>query len=393
MAVTGKMTVDLYANSDPFVQGMKAAADAAKKSGSGIASSIEKINAKQLNNAASGFIKNFVGPVAATELGLKVAANLISGFSKGIYKDVGDVAEAFAGSFAKSIASVPVAGAAYEVGTAIGNWAFGIDEANKSLEESKKQLADLGKFYKSMTDRQNLSGSVTGGLVKQASQLGMSPEEIARADAFAKLQTTGSVEGTNREDFIKTQMELYDQATAKIKIFNENQAIDKKNKDDLIAAQSALSQLEMKAHQINMSARDIELERLAIMDGMDMTMLSQAMAAWDQVDAARQAKDLAAENLKFRQDANKEALDGENDLAEARKAYAETEAALNAQAAGTSNVEGLSTAIGSIKVTGSTDFSIEKQMDIAKQQLNATELHTDILQEIADSLNAMGGTT
>ena len=393
MAVTGKMTVDLYANPDPFVQGMKAAENAAKKSGSGIAGSIEKINAKQLNNAASGFIKNFIGPVGATELGLKVAADLISGFSKGIYKDVGDVAEAFAGSFAKSIASVPVAGAAYEVGTAIGNWAFGIDEANKSLEESKKQLADLGKFYKSMTDRQNLSGSVTGGLVKQASQLGMSPEEIARADAFAKLQTTGSVEGTKREDFIKTQMELYDQATAKIKIFNENQAIDKKNKDDLIAAQSALSQLEMKAHQINMSARDIELERLAIMDGMDMTMLSQAMAAWDQVDAARQAKDLAAENLKFRQDANKEALDGENDLARARQAYAETEAELNAQAAGTSNVEGLSTAIGSIKVAGSTDFSIEKQMDIAKQQLNATELHTDILQEIADSLNAMGATT
>ena len=393
MAVTGKMTVDLYANPDPFVQGMKAAENAAKKSGSGIAGSIEKINAKQLHHAASGFIKNFLGPVGATELGLKVAADLISGFSKGIYKDVGDVAEAFAGSFAKAIASVPVAGAAYEVGTAIGNWAFGVDEANKSLEESKKKLADVGKFYKSMTDRQNLGESVTGGLVKQASQLGMSPEEIARADALAKLQTTGSVEGTNREDFIKTQMELYDQATAKIKIFNENQAIDKKNKDDLIAAQSALSQLEMEAHQINMSARDIELERLAIMDGMNMTMLSQAMAAWDQVDAARQAKDLAAENLKFREDANKEALDGQKDLAKAQQAYAETEAALNAQAAGTSNVEGLSTAIGSIKVAGSTDFSIEKQMDIAKQQLGAAEINNDILQKIADSLNAMGGTT
>lgn len=393
MAVTGKMTVDLYANPDPFVQGMKAAENAAKKSGSGIAGSIEKINAKQLNNAASGFIKNFVGPVGATALGLKVAADLISGFSKGIYKDVGDVAEAFGSSFAKAIASVPVAGAAFEVGTAIGNWAFGIDEANKSLEESKKKLEEVGKFYKSMTDRKNLSESVTGGLVKQASQLGMSPEAIARADALAKLQTTGSVEGTTKEDFIKTQMDLYDQATAKIKIFNENQAIDKKNKDDLIAAQSALSQLEMEAHQINMSARDIELERLAIMDGMDMTMLSQAMAAWDQVDAERQAKDLAAENLKFRQDANKEALDGANDLARAQQAYAETEAALNEQAAGTSNVQGLSTAIGSIKVAGSTDFSIEKQMDIAKQQLNATELHTDILQEIADSLSAMGGTT
>ncbi len=231
-----------------------------------------------------------------------------------------------------------------------------------------------------MTDRKNLGDSVTGGLVKQAEQLGMSPEQKARADALTKLETTGSVEGTTKEDFIKTQMDLYDQATAKIKIFNDNQAIDKKNKDDLITAQTALSQLEKDAHQIGMSARDIELERLANMDGMTMAMITRAMAAWDEVDAAKISNDLAEKNLKFREDANKEALDAENDLAKARQAYAETEAALNAQAAGTSNVEGLSTAIGSIKVAGSTDFSIEKQMDIAKQQLNATELHTDILQ-------------
>jgi hypothetical protein len=393
MANVGSFVVNTYMNNDNFLAGVKSATAGAKKMETGIGDSINRINEKQLKGVASGFVKNFLGPVSAINMGGKVAADLISGFSNGIYKDVGDVAEAFGKTFSQAISSVPIAGAFFEVGTAIGNWAFGIDEANKSLEESKKQLADVGKFYKSMTDRQNLEESVTGGLVKQASQLGMSPEEIARADALAKLQTTGSVEGTNREDFIKTQMDLYDQATAQIKIFNENQAIDKKNKDDLIAAQSALSQLEMEAHQINMSARDIELERLAIMEGMDMTMLSQAMAAWDQVEAARQAKDLAAENLKFRQDANKEALDGEKDLFEAQQAYAETEAALNAQAAGTSNVQGLSTAIGSIKVAGSTDFSIEKQMDIAKQQLNATELHTDILQEIADSLNAMGGTT
>jgi hypothetical protein len=393
MANVGSFVVNTYMNNDNFLAGVKSATAGAKKMETGIGDSINRINEKQLKGVASGFVKNFLGPVSAINMGGKVAADLISGFSNGIYKDVGDVAEAFGKTFSQSISSVPIAGAFFEVGTAIGNWAFGIDEANKSLEESKKQLADIGKFYKSMTDRQKLEESVTGGLVKQASQLGMSSEEIARADALAKLQTTGSVEGTNREDFIKTQMDLYDQATAQIKIFNENQAIDKKNKDDLIAAQSALSQLEMEAHQINMSARDIELERLAIMEGMDMTMLSQAMAAWDQVEAARQAKDLAAENLKFRKDANKEALDGEKDLFEAQQAYAETEAALNAQAAGTSNVQGLSTAIGSIKVAGSTDFSIEKQMDIAKQQLNATELHTDILQEIADSLNAMGGTT
>jgi hypothetical protein len=415
MAVTGKMTVDLYGNTHPFVQSMKAADDAAKKSGGSIADSIEKINAKQLNNAASGFIKNFVGPVGATELGLKVAADLISGFSKGIYKDVGDVAEAFAGSFAKSIASVPVAGAAYEVGTAVGNWAFGVDEANESLEESKKKLEEIGKFYKSMTDRKNLGESVTGGIVKQAEQLGMSPEQKARADALTKLETTGSVEGTTKEDFIKTQMDLYDQATEKVKNFNENQAIDKKYKDDLIAAQTALSQLESDAHKIDMSARDIKLEQLASMDGMTIAMLEQAMAAWDQLEAEKvrviaqkeldNAKEKSAKEdlerikkikdaeIKAKQDARDEAIKAYEDYQEAQDVFAKTAEELDKKAAGVSATTSVDTAIGSVKIAGASDFSVQKEIDIAQSTLKEAKNQSDYLKSIDESLHKLGGTT
>ena len=159
----------------------------------------------------------------------------------------------------------------------------------------------------------------------------------------------------------------------------------------------AIMKIKDDLRKASMSERDIEVERIQNLKEIPELLKKEGIAAYDSLVALREKqhleKDIAEQNKKSREESDKEALDGQNDLAEARKAYAETEAELNAQAAGTSNVEGLSTAIGSIKVAGSTDFSIEKQMDIAKQQLNATELHTDILQEIADSLNAMGGTT
>ena len=460
MAVTGKMTVDLYANSDPFVQGMKAAADAAKKSGSGIASSIEKINAKQMKNL-SGQLLGGLGVIGMADAGAKMALEMIKGFKNGSEKGLSGAMEIIGNSLIATIKSIPIAGTFFEIGKSIGEWASGVDAANESIARSNEQMKRTTDIVTKLKALQSPSTALTNQEAKNAN-FGKSADVLAQEQALAEKlkqaqdlydlqkinaakQTTDRMadydlkaaqrkeemlssrsgamydarkEAKNRDEFkdklgqqednqfiaLKNQydeeLKLVDAAVEKLKAAqdignqnNKNAQESKQNDADLIAAQSALDKLQLDAHQIGMSARDIELERLAIMDGMDMTMLSQAMAAWDQVDAARQAKDLAAENLKFRQDANKEALDGENDLAEARKAYAETEAALNAQAAGTSNVEGLSTAIGSIKIAGSTDFSIEKQMDIAKQQLNAVELHTEILQEIADSLNAMGGTT
>lgn len=459
MAVTGKMTVDLYANPDPFVQGMKAAENAAKKSGSGIAASIEKINAKQMKNLTHELLGG-LGVIGMADAGAKMALEMINGFKKGSEKGLSGAMEIIGNSLIATIKSIPIAGTFFEIGKSIGEWASGVDAANESIARSNEQMKRTTDIVTKLKALQSPSNALTNQQTKNAN-FGKSADVLAQEQTLAEKskqaqdlydsqkinaakQTTdrmadydmkaaerrnsggrnkggrwnADAELKKRNEFqeklgqqednqlivLKNQydeeLKSADLAVQELKDAqnignqnNKNAQEKNKNDNDLIAAQSALDKLQLDAHQIGMSARDIELERLANMDGMNMTMLSQAMAAWDQVDAARQAKDLAAQNLKFREDANKEALDGENDLAKARQAYAETEAELNAKAAGTSNVEGLSTAIGSIKVAGSTDFSIEKQMDIAKQQLNAAELHTDILQEIADSLNAMGATT
>ena len=359
MPVTGKMTVDLYANSDPFVQGMKAAADAAKKSGSGIAGSIEKINSKQLKSI-SGNLLGSIGIIGALDAGAKMANELVKGFKDGTLTGLGDAFVHVGNAFAEFAKNLPIAGALGEM------IARGIVDplTGGTMGQESAQEGSRGEFAK-----------------KQ--------KEIAELDKGRAMRAAADKELVDRiaNESAAKQKKL-DEENAKVKKFYDDQRIDSeqeilKIKDDLRKA--------------SMSERDIEVERIQNLKTLPQYMKDEGVAAYDALVALREKldleKDLAAQNKKSREDSNKQALDGQNDLAEARKAYAETEAELNAQAAGTSNVEGLSTAIGSIKVAGSTDFSIEKQVDIAKQQLNAAELHTDILQEIADSLNAMGATT
>ena len=359
MPVTGKMTVDLYANSDPFVQGMKAAADAAKKSGSGIAGSIEKINSKQLKSI-SGNLLGSIGIIGALDAGAKMANELVKGFKDGTLTGLGDAFVHVGNAFAEFAKNLPIAGALGEM------IARGIVDplTGGTMGQESAQEGSRGEFAK-----------------KQ--------KEIAELDKGRAMRAAADKELVDR---------IANESAAKQKKLDEEDAKVKKfYADQRISSEQEILKIKDDLRKASMSERDIEFERIQNLKTIPQYLKDEGKAAYDALVALREKqhleKDIAAENKKSREDSNKQALDGQNDLAEARKAYAETEAELNAQAAGTSNVEGLSTAIGSIKVAGSTDFSIEKQMDIAKQQLNAAELHTDILQEIADSLNAMGATT
>jgi hypothetical protein len=359
MAVTGKMTVDLYGNTHPFVQSMKAAADAAKKSGSGIAGSIEKINSKQLKSI-SGNLLGSIGIIGALDAGAKMANELVKGFKDGTLTGLGDAFVHVGNAFAEFAKNLPIAGALGEM------IARGIVDplTGGTMGQESAQEGSRGEFAK-----------------KQ--------KEIAELDKGRAMRAAADKELVDR---------IANESAAKQKKLDEEDAKVKKfYHDQRVSSEQEILKIKDDLRKASMSERDIEFERIQNLKTIPQYLKDEGKAAYDALVALREKqhleKDIAAENKKSREDSNKQALDGQNDLAEARKAYAETEAELNAQAAGTSNVEGLSTAIGSIKVAGSTDFSIEKQMDIAKQQLNATELHTDILQEIADSLNAMGATT
>ena len=382
MPVTGKMTVDLYANSDPFVQGMKAAADAAKKSGSGIAGSIEKINQKQLKNAMTSGLKA-VGVIGAIETGQQIMLATIKGMKDGSVKGLGDFGMVAAKAVTSVIEGLPVLGTFMQIGTEIGTWLAGINELDAATNRANQQFKGLKSTLESLRKGNEIGKDAVQSASDKNTQFSMSDDEISNAKTLAQMEA----------EYLKANQEY-------IGVLKQQQKLKGGDIRDTEFKQNMTAQI-IKLEERQRKTMDETLESLKTSQDEYNSKLAEQndLLEWfDEMskeieDDEKKRNDLLKERIKFQADSNKEALDGQNDLAKAKQAYAETEAELNAQAAGTSNVAGLSTAIGSIKVAGSTDFSIEKQMDIAKQQLNATELHTDILQEIADSLNAMGGTT
>ena len=382
MAVTGKMTVDLYANPDPFVQGMKAAENAAKKSGSGIAGSIEKINQKQLKNAMTSGLKA-VGVIGAIETGQQIMLATIKGMKDGSVKGLGDFGMVAAKAVTSVIEGLPVLGTFMQIGTEIGTWLAGINELDAATNRANQQFKGLKSTLESLRKGNEIGKDAVQSASDKNTQFSMSDDEISNAKTLAQMEA----------EYLKANQEY-------IGVLKQQQKLKGGDIRDTEFKQNMTAQI-IKLEERQRKTMDETLESLKTSQDEYNSKLAEQndLLEWfddmskEIEDDEKNKTDLLKERIKFQKDSNKEALDGQNDLAKAKQAYAETEAELNAQAAGTSNVEGLSTAIGSIKVAGSTDFSIEKQMDIAKQQLNATELHTDILQEIADSLNAMGATT
>lgn len=178
MAVTGKMTVDLYANPDPFVQGMKAAENAAKKSGSGIAASIEKINAKQIKNL-SGQLLGGLGVIGMVDAGGKMALEMIKGFKEGGEKGMRGAMEIIGNSLITTIKSIPIAGTFFEIGKSIGEWANGVDAANSSIARSNEQMKRTTEIVLNLRKLQSPENEITTQQ-KKNDQFGQSPEMIAQ---------------------------------------------------------------------------------------------------------------------------------------------------------------------------------------------------------------------
>ena len=382
MAVTGKMTVDLYGNTHPFVQGMKAAEDAAKKSGSGIAGSIEKINQKQLKNAMTSGLKA-VGVLGAIETGQQIMLATIKGMKDGSVKGLGDFGLVAAKAVTSVIEGLPVLGTFMQIGTEIGTWVAGINELDEAAKRANKNFNGIKSTLDSITKGNEIGDVAIQSATDKNTQFSMSEDEISNNKVLAQMQA----------EYLKAN-QTYIKTKKDEQILNGQDTTDTKFKQNLTANINKMEDQQRKTMQKTLATLQASQEEY----NSKLAEQNDLLEWFDELskeieDDDKKKNDLLKERIKFQKDSNKEALDGQEDLAKARQAYAETEAELNAQAAGTSNVEGLSTAIGSIKVAGSTDFSIEKQMDIAKQQLNATEFHTEILQEIADSLNAMGATT
>lgn len=341
MAQVGSFVVNTYMNNDNFLAGIKTANAAAKSAEQTIGSSISKINEKQLKNAATGFIKNFLGPTAAVSAGLSIGSDLVKGFSTGIYKDLGDVGRAFGEKFGQAVQSIPVAGAAFSIGESIGNWAFGVDKANAEIEKSKKLMASLDEQNKRTAEQYKVIQAATAAEEKIATQQKLESQkrfEDFQANDIKERQNAADILAeiiTDTEKLGKTEMEIF-----LIDLKRTNLHSDEYQK--IVDAKTEQLQLE----------KDISKE----------SELQKQIQEWNTEDLKKgqEIADAAAKNLEQANRSN--AMPG---------------------------VDSIATAIGSVKVAGSADFS--KQTELLNSAKKANDIASEQLKALRQIVDNSGG--
>lgn len=114
-------------------------------------------------------------------------------------------------------------------------------------------------------------------------------------------------------------------------------------------------------------------------EGLEKTRIENEKKITDELEAQKNLTDMIAES--------------ENDLQKAQEDFDKTKASLEKEAAGLSSTTGIGSAIGEVKVAGSADFSIEKQLSMAQEALEAATDSVDYLRIIAENSKLFGATT
>lgn len=138
----GSYTASLVLNADAYTAGAATAVAASKKMESTIGGTFDRISRKQISQATSDIIKNFLGPVALINMGTGIVTDLVKGISEGstTFENAG---RKLMESLAKGLSDVPIVGGFVKLGEAIGNAFFGVDAANAMLEQSKNKIKEI----------------------------------------------------------------------------------------------------------------------------------------------------------------------------------------------------------------------------------------------------------
>lgn len=105
----GSYTASLVLNADAYTAGAATAVAASKKMESTIGGTFDRISRKQISQATSDIIKNFLGPVALINMGTGIVTDLVKGISEGstTFENAG---RKLMESLAKGLSDVPIVG-------------------------------------------------------------------------------------------------------------------------------------------------------------------------------------------------------------------------------------------------------------------------------------------
>ena len=375
-SIKGKLEVDLYANPDPMIQGFMKGEQAAKRASGSIGESIDKINKKQMKNIGAGLLGN-LGILGALDAGTKIADEMVKGFQDGSIKGFSGAIEALGATIVKNLENIPIAGA---LGRLI---AAGVDAVSGgTMSQENKQIASRGEF-----DEKNKAAI-----------------EFAR---IKKIRDDADAEVIKKDADIK--------AAAAKKIADEEGRQRKFYDDQQKSSLKEIQEIKDNLRHATMSERDIEIERIQALPQLVQRQKDEAIAAYDQLQAEKakiiaqkesdNAKEKSAKEeldriekikdaeIEAKQDARDEAIKAYEDYQEAQDVFAKTAEELDKKAAGVSATTSVDTAIGSVKIAGASDFSVQKEMDIAQSTLKEAKNQSDYLKSIDSSLHKLGGGT
>ena len=454
MAQVGSFVVNTYMNNDNFLAGIKTANAAAKSAEQTIGSSISKINAKQIKNLSNQLLGG-LGVIGMVDAGGKMAVEMIKGFKEGGEKGLSGAMEIIGNSLITTINSIPIAGTFFEIGKSIGEWANGVDAANASIARSNEQMKRTTDIVLNLRKLQSPESEITTQQ-KKNDQFGQSPEMIAQesmrqkklvelknlsdsqmkdaqektkakmAEYDAKraerqktrdpiIQTEAQAAKTRQEYEEKIGLELDQQYKAIASQAEEAKKTIELNVQDLVVlqqkgkAQQDLAQfnkdaaIELKAQNDQQAAtaewveqqhqRYLDLGRTKRMiyelelqahKGMTDAGKKQLMQEFDALEAVKKTADAKQEAAQQAADDLKATATLEADIATAKKDV--NDLAKN-------NMATVDSAIGSIKVAGSQDFSKSTEMALAQKTLtNAIELKK-YMESMDKTLKTMGGVT
>jgi hypothetical protein len=453
MANAGSVVVSLFCNADAMLSGFNAGTEAAKKAANSIGGSIDRINSKQINQAATSILKNMVGPVALMSAGTQMATDLIKGFSTGSIKNWEEAGRGLMESLNKGLQSIPIVGEFAKLGEAIGNAAFGVDKATAAIAETAVQVEKVQKLINSLKAETDLINASKEKIIQRTEDLNKTAaqkeyeqiekdlqkqEDLSIKAAMDLWEATNKVKSTPfttklisegsdsfrpeyagmgggtgpiteqvvNPEYVKELDALQEKKVRYLKEITDasaqGHAIDMFNIAELQTAEQtaidAKAKSDLDAKQKIQDANDAEQAEWDEM--LDWAKEMQKEIEGDEKERLRlikereKAEEKAGEvALKARQDARDEAIKGYEDYQKAEDVFAETAAQLDAKSAGASATTSIDTAIGNVKIAGATDFSVQKQMDIAQSTLQEAKSQSDYLKSIDAALHNLGGGT
>ena len=417
MANAGSIVASLIVNADQMLAGFNAGTEAAKKASNSIGGSIDRINSKQINQAATSILKNMLGPVALVSAGASMATDLVKGFSTGSIKTWEDAGRGLMESLNKGLQSIPIVGEFAKLGEAIGNAAFGVDKATASIAETAVQVEKVQKLINSLKAETDLITASKEKIIQRTEDL----NKTAAQKEFDQIEK----DLQKQEDLtIKAAMDAWDQTnkikskpflTVTKKNLDENerrvaqqsgfipteQIQNKSYYDEVDAFQARRVTYEKEIRSASAQGHAFDMQEIADAQTAEQTAIDDkesAQAEWDEmlqwgVDMQKEIiadEETRIKLIKERTSAEEKANDV---LYKANLKFVDTAETLKKQTENQTTTTGLSTAIGNVKVAGANDFSVQKQLDVAKQTLEEARRQSEILRNISSKTQPSGGVT